>query len=275
MIEAPHEEPDIHDPMAEALRRASRRGAAIDVLVRDVGDPGLVGEIGEGLVALARKAGHEAAWRTLSADPEIGEGAALRAAIEATSAPLVLVTTAVEPWTEAHLRPLLEAIEKADHALGRRPLAGRALWEARAARLARSLLFAIPVLDVHTPCRLHRREALAAIPLQSESCYAEVELLAKATFLGQILEEVDVPRLAADDDPRRRALWAHDRGDVWRRPTFRVEPAPVSGPAEDPQREEERADGPGGEDEQVRDQRAQAGALQDDGAEGRGELGEG
>src|SRR5262245_531898 len=33
---------------------------------------------------------------------------------------LVLVTTAAEPWTAAHLDPLLDAIDRADHVFGRR-----------------------------------------------------------------------------------------------------------------------------------------------------------
>ena len=96
---------------------------------------------------------------------------------------------------QRHLDPLLEAIDQADHVVGRRP-AGR--WEnghAVAGRLPRRLVFAVPLLDVHSPCRLHRLEKLTAIPLQSGSSFLDTEILAKATFLGHLLDEVDVPPL--------------------------------------------------------------------------------
>ena len=49
----------------------------------------------------------------------------LRRGLEGASLPLVLVTTADEPWTADHLGPLLEAIDKSDHVIGRRPTACR------------------------------------------------------------------------------------------------------------------------------------------------------
>ena len=39
--------------------------------------------------------------------------------------PLVLVTTAIEPWTTNHLDPLLKAIDQSDHVIGRRPRPAR------------------------------------------------------------------------------------------------------------------------------------------------------
>ena len=39
------------------------------------------------------------------------------------------------------------------------------------------------------------REKLAAIPLQSASSFLDVEILAKATFFGHLIDEVDVPPL--------------------------------------------------------------------------------
>src|ERR1700744_5328997 len=49
---------------------------------------------------------------------------ALASGLEGAHLPLVLVTTAEEPWTEAHLKPLVEAIDHCDHVVGRRPAAG-------------------------------------------------------------------------------------------------------------------------------------------------------
>ena len=61
--------------------------------------------------------------------------------------PLVLVTTAEEPWTEAHLVPLLKAIDHCDHVVGRRP-PGRwrgVLRRAGSRSCRRSLVFAVPL----------------------------------------------------------------------------------------------------------------------------------
>ena len=43
--------------------------------------------------------------------------------------------------------------------------------------LFRRLIFAVPLHDVHSPCRLHRLEKLQAISLQSESSFLDPEIL--------------------------------------------------------------------------------------------------
>src|SRR4051794_27177293 len=58
-------------------------------------------------------------------------GQAIEGALEGDVPPLVLVTTAIEPLSPAHLEPLFAAIDLSDHVTGRRPLglAGRvARW---------------------------------------------------------------------------------------------------------------------------------------------------
>ncbi len=269
---------DEDDPFARAIRRESRSGAGIDVLVWDAGDAERAERIGVGLVRLIEAERRSARMRILCSNAEEGQGATLRKAIEETSAPLILITTAIEPWTAAHLSPVLESVDRADHVLGRRPIRGAALWKARLHKLARTLVYSTPILDTTTPCRLHRREAIAAIPLQSESCYLEFEMLAKATFLGHLVEETPIPGLEADENPRRRAMWAHDRADVWRRPIFRIEPAAMaavgSGPAKETEGQEEGDEGPGGENEDAGPDGGDTRALDDDGAKGGGELGE-
>ena len=162
--------------------------------------------------------------------------------------PLVLVTTADEPWTEAHLEPLLEAIDHCDHVIGRRPAEG---WERCRRWLAtwpRRLVFAVPLRDVHSPCRLHRLEKLAAIPLQSASSFLDIEILAKATFFGHLIDEVDVPALSGRVESRGR--WS-DLRRLLRHPSF-VQP---SGPAEEAQGQDEGDDRPGGEDRPGRGRR--------------------
>ncbi len=129
----------------------------------------------------------------------------------------------------------------------------------------------MPVLDVHSACRLHRREALQAVPLQSDSEFVDVELLAKATFLGHLIDEVPVPDLPTDQE-RRTALWRHDAHDVFRHPTFKK--TPKSGPAEHPQGEEESDDGPGRENGQGDRQSGDPGALQENHSQAVAELGQ-
>src|SRR4051794_35602072 len=51
-----------------------------------------------------------------------GLGPAICRGLEGARYPLVLVTTAEEPWTQDHLVPLLKAIDHCDHVVGCRPL---------------------------------------------------------------------------------------------------------------------------------------------------------
>ncbi|RUL89215.1 hypothetical protein [Tautonia sociabilis] len=185
----------------------------------------------------------------------------LARAMAGADLPIVLLTTATEPWTEAHLKPLLEAIDRCDLVLGRRrrSLPGRVLRWLAARPWA--LLFAIPLRDVHSPCRLSRREALEQLPPQSASRFLDVELLAKSSFFAQLVDEEDVPPLAASAGPP--GFWG-DFVDVFRRPVLRREPPPAgSAPAEDPQGDEEGGDRPDGEDDQVRPDPQEPGPLED------------
>jgi hypothetical protein len=261
------------DAFDAATRRDSRAGAGVDVIVLDEGHPQRAESIGEQLVALVRSLNRPATLQTLRTRDDRGLGRALESALAASSLPLVLITSAVEPWTAAHLAPLHDAIERADHVIGRRPASG---WQAARLRLdtfIRTLVFAVPIRDIHSPCRLHRREAIAAIPLQSESRFVEVEILAKANFLTQLLSEVDVPALAFGEDPRRHGLYRIDRRDILWKPRLAREP--VSGPAEDAKREEEGADRPGPQDEESRGDGAEPRALEDHSSQGARELREG
>ena len=121
--------------------------------------------------------------------------------------------------------------------------------------LARRLIFAVPLRDVHSPCRLHRLDKLAAIPLQSASSFLDTEILAKATFLGHLIDEVTVP-------PLRGQTGSSGLVDG-----LESSPAPSavcrsSGPAEEPQCQSEGDDGPGGEDQDGRADIEQARPLE-------------
>ncbi|WP_169977192.1 hypothetical protein [Tautonia rosea] len=194
----------------------------------------------------------------------------LKRALQGADLPLVLVTTAMEPWTEAHLNPLLKAIDHADHVLGRR----RRSFLGRVVRWLAcrpwAFLFAIPLRDVHSPCRLHRREALEVLPPQSSSRFLDVELLAKASFFVQLVDEEDVPPMP--DAPGPAGFWG-DFLEVFLHPVIRFEsepapdpkpePAPDSVPAEDPQGDDEGDNRPGSEDKEVRADVHQARPFED------------
>jgi hypothetical protein len=244
------------DPYELHFQREPRRDAGVFVIALRSPD-GRGGEpVAESVRARVRSAGRAVESVVI----EMGETTTgvLERAVNATAMPLVVITSAAAPWTDAHLKPLLGAIDKADHVVGCRPLApGGRLRRWLANRPAR-WVFGVPAADIHSPCRIHRAEALRAIPLQSRSAFLDVEILAKATFLGHLIDEVPIPPLEGLPVKLSRA----DRRLVARHPLF-VRP---SIPAEDSEREQEGERGPDGQDEQGRPDLADAGPLEDHGA---------
>ena len=267
---------DENDPYAAHMRRNPLPGAGIRIIFLTELPADSAERILAPIVAWLQAAGRPVAARTVILDGRTARlNDAVRAALDDLSHPLVLITTAVQPWSPAHLEPLLEAIDRCDHVVGRRP-AGT--WR-RITRwigcLARRLIFAVPVLDVHSPCQLHRMEKLAAIPLQSGSSFLDLEVLAKATFLGHLLSEVDVPPLAGW--AVRRGRW-RDLGAVLRHPEFRRSAmVAASVPAEDAEGQIKSADGPGCQDrDRLQDVvMEQSGALEHNQAKSADELGQG
>jgi hypothetical protein len=236
-------EPPTDDPYELHFRREPRAGAGVDVLVLDGGAPARAEGIASGLVELIRSRGRDAGARVLATRGGPGLGALVFDALGATTRPLVVLTDAVEPWTAAHLDPLLTAIDTADHVLGRRPASGAGRVARWLGRVRNRVTFGLPVLDPHSPCRLHRREAIAAFPLQSESDFLDIEVLAKATFLGQLIAEVPVPPLPGDEEHRNRALRRHDFAEVFRHPAFALQ-SPVARPTRTSIEPEDPAGGP-------------------------------
>ena len=243
------------DPYELHFQREPRRGAGVLVIALQTPD----GRGGESIAESVRARVRSTGRAVESVVIELGEGStrALEQAVAETAMPLIVITTAAAPWTDAHMKPLLNAIDKADHVVGCRPLPlGERLRRWLATRSAR-WVFGVPVADVHSPCRIHRAEALRAIPLQSRSAFLDVEILAKATFLGHLIDEVPIPALDGLPAEIARA----DRRLVARHPLF-VRP---SVPAEDSEGEEEGADRPDAEDQQCRPDLADARPLEDHG----------
>lgn len=216
----PPEDAEIGGDYEALFRRDPVGNAPVDVIVVGSVDSARAEAFGSAVCSALRGLGREASWRLAAVGPIGGLGVALAEAIASTSRPLVLVVRPVVGWGPAHLKPLLNAIDASDHVVGRRPATGMAALARRAAWLRRKVLYGVPTLDPHSPARLHRRAALEAIPLQSESDFLDVEILAKATFLAHLIDEVSIPPLEGSDDFGNRALARFDAVEMFRRPVF-------------------------------------------------------
>ncbi len=261
---------EFFDPYEAHLHRDPLPGAAVRVVVIAEGDTDRSQAVAHALVDLLAGRGRVA--ESVVVDVKgLGSGPALEKGLEGSTCPVAIVTTAVEPLSDSHVEPLLVALDHCDHVVGRRPASFPVRVVQRAVWVAYRILFAVPVRDVHSPIRAHRLDKLAAIPLQSSSSFLDVEMLAKATFFGHLIDEVEVPPLAGHH--LGRYYWL-DLVDVFRRPVL-VRP-PASTPSENSQRDDEGDDRPGGEDGQgdhdvmVEQPRP----FEDDSAEGLGQLGQ-
>ena len=178
------------DPFEEHFRRTPLPNAAVRVVVMARSTTAQAEEVAQSLLDLLTQRDRKAESVIASARG-LGENQALDGAIADSECPLVLITSSEERWTAEHLDPLLKAIDHCDMVIGRRKrsIPGRVVrWFSR---MPWKFLFAVPVLDVHSPCRLHRLEKLEPIAFQSTSEFLDVEILAKATFLGHLIDEVE------------------------------------------------------------------------------------
>jgi hypothetical protein len=205
------------------------------------------------------------------AAPRLGES--IQVAADGALRPIIAIAAASTPPPREAWEPLLKALDQADHVWMRRPtgLPLAAWWWL--ARALRRLVLGVPLMDVHAPLSLHRVEKLRAIPLQSGSSFVDVELPAKATFLGHVLDEANAPALARPTWNRGRL---RDARRLFKAPTFRRGPVEGSGPLEPPQGEPERDRGPGEEDRQGPQDplMAEPGPLQHDEPQRGDELGQ-
>ena len=262
-------------PLDEMANREPLGNASVRVIVMATENAARAEEIGIGLVRLLSGRGRKASSIVVRADVH-GWNRALEQGLSESAEPIVIVTTASAPWGSGHLDPILKAIDERDHVIGRRPRSGGNAIGRFLRSLLYRFLFAVPVVDVFSPIRIHRREKLVAIPLQSGTRFLDVEILAKATFLVQTIEEVDVPDLPSPDV----GPLGHDLAKVFRHPTLkpgedRERSADLdSGPAEPPKGESERADSPGREDGEGGQDLAveQARAFEHDSSQGVEEL---
>ncbi len=232
-------------PLDAMNRRDPLPGASVRVILMATEDAERAAGIGESLVRLLGQRGRKAS--TIVVRPDVhGWNRALEQGLGESDEPVVIVTSATAPWTAAHLDPLLQAIDGRDHVIGRRPSTRLGTLLRRLRMLPYRVFFSLQVSDMFSPARIHRREALAKIPLQSASRFLDVEILAKATFFVQTIEEVPVPDLPG---PGIGPL-GDDLAAVFTHPILKMgegaDPE-VSGPPEPPQGDREADDGPHGE----------------------------
>ncbi len=150
-----------------------------------------------------------------------GEGATLRSALVEARHPLLFYARCDPRYQPADLKKLLRSIDQVHLVGGYRagrpvpwawqvfgyfhrglyrllfsysppPLPGWLGWKRHLGSALARLAFGVRYRDAGCPFLLARREIFARIPLQSDSRFVHVEILAKANFLGCLLGE-EVP----------------------------------------------------------------------------------
>jgi glycosyltransferase involved in cell wall biosynthesis len=167
--------------------------------------------------------------RILNHPDRRGYGASLRTGLSASQFPLIFCTGFDYAYNPQDLRTLLERIAEADPATGkkidlvsgyraRNPMTG---WRKQAGRLWRfvlraalgldvparpgwlgapahryaflvRMLFGPRVGDVDSKFKLFRKSIFERIPIQSDGDFVHAEILAKANFLGCLMDEVPI-----------------------------------------------------------------------------------
>ena len=220
-------------------------------------------------VVLEKLAGRVPHMRVLKHDTRRGFGACLKTALAEAAHPLFFYTALDYPYTPGDLKRLVERIEVRDEFLNRTPdlisgcrtghtapAPGR--WLGRAwrvvARVAAGMhlqpratwlgfrdyayhkfvgtTFGVPLGDVNSAFKLYRTALLKRFPIQSDGDFVHTELVAKATFLTCIMDEVPLtPR--PDPAPPLSPLRA-EMIRVFRNPMFAFPQAPALEPAPTP-----------------------------------------
>jgi len=211
--------------------------------------------------AVERVATREPHTRVLRHDARRGFGKCLRTALAETRHPLFFYTALDYPYTPSDIRTLLERIEVRDEFLNRQPdlisgcrtgLAAPALltwgtqvwrlfwrafgglpipdptpwhgWPAFWYRVRAKWVYGVPLTDVNSCFKLFRTAFLRRFPIQSDGDFVHTELVAKATFLTSIMDEV--PLTAKPDPVPPVGDTSADRKRVFRDPEFAFPPEP-------------------------------------------------
>jgi glycosyltransferase involved in cell wall biosynthesis len=189
-----------------------------------------------------------------------GFGAALRSGIPVTQYPLLAFCTCDQQYRPADLKRHLDLIDKVDLVVGYRiwlpvppilrvlgsvyrglvrvlfgiPLEPLPCWLGDRGQLKRWLarwVFGVRVHDVECVLRLLRRSIMTRIPLQSHGPFVQVEILAKANFIGCWMAETPVsfeppPAPAVQSFAKPANTFLTEAYRIFGDPTFGPAPTP-------------------------------------------------
>ena len=207
--------------------------------------------------------GREPRARLLCHDTRKGFGACLRTALAEAKHPLFFYAALDYPYTPTDLRVMLDRIELRDDFLDKQPdlisgcrtgltapllprVAGGAWrwfwrifagmprqdatpwhgWSACWYRSRVSWVYGVPLADVNSCFKLFRTAFLKRFPIQSDGDFVHTELVAKATFLTSIMDEV--PLTSKPDAVPQPGDLSVDKKRVFRDPQFTFEQTPVA-----------------------------------------------
>lgn len=220
-------------------------------------------------LVLQKLAGKVQHLRALTHDTRRGFGACLRTGLAEATQPLFFYTGADAQYTPSDIRPMLERVELRDEIFGKQPdlisgaRAGRPRpaavvwlsgawklfwrvfaglpmndappwygWGAWWYRTRAGWTFGVPLADVNSAFKLYRTAFLKRFPIQSDGDFVHVELVAKATFLTSIMDEVPLtPK--SEPHPLLGPVTA-DRSKVFHHPEFAFKPESQPKPPEPP-----------------------------------------
>ncbi|VTR96965.1 Glycosyltransferases OS=Pelotomaculum thermopropionicum (strain DSM 13744 / JCM 10971 / SI) GN=WcaA PE=4 SV=1: Glycos_transf_2 [Gemmata massiliana] len=204
--------------------------------------------------------------QVLTHDARRGFGACLRTALAETTQPLFMYAGIDNQYTPNDIRSMLERIELRDEIFGKQPdlISGFRAGQPRPALVKgssflwklfwrvfaglpivdsppwygwgqwwyknrASWVFGVPLADVNSEFKLYRTAFLKRVPIQSDGDFVHVELVAKATFLTSIMDEVPLTPKTEPFPPL--ASVSADRSKVFSDPKFAFNtPAEVKPP---------------------------------------------
>jgi glycosyltransferase involved in cell wall biosynthesis len=168
--------------------------------------------------------------RWLVPERSFGYGASLRTGIAGSQHPLVLTVPADGTFRGVNLKLFLDEIDRADVVAGVRR--GRSWLRRQREDFWPWCFFGLRTTDPRCGLRLYRKSLFERFPIQSVSTFADVEILAKASFVGCLLSEVEVdgqPPTSPGPETAERS----PTSDFWRvlsYPVFDpVKPVPAPG----------------------------------------------